>query len=108
MDLRAYYRKVRETEATLPSPHVVVVSLATPDGGKPGVPTEVSTSIGARMLVEGSAREATTEESAAFRERNEREMKASEDAAVASKLQVVVIPATPASRTPSPRPGKTE
>jgi hypothetical protein len=108
MDLRAYYKKVRETEATLPSPHAVVVSLATPDGGKAGVTTEGSTPIAARMLVEGSAREASPQESETFRERNEREKKASEDAAVASQLQVVVIPASSASRTRSSGPGKTK
>ncbi len=102
MDLRAYYKKVREQEATLPTPQAVVISVATPDGGRPGVATEVSTPIAARMLVEGSARVATDEEASEFRARNEREKRAAEDAAAASKLQVVVIPAKSAKTTLTP------
>ena len=70
MDLRGYYSKVRECEAALPSPQVVVVSLATPDGGKPGVLTEVPTPIAARMIVEGSARQATEAETVGFHEQH--------------------------------------
>ena len=101
MDLRAFYKKVRETEAALPSPQVVVVSLATADGGKPGVVTEVPTPIGARMLVEGSARVASEAEAASFREQHATARRAAEDAAQAGKLQVVVVPAnTSATKTP--------
>jgi hypothetical protein len=94
MDLRAFYSKVRETEASLPSPQVVVVSLATPDGGKPGVLTEVPTPIAARMIVEGSARRATDADAASFHEQHETARQAAEHAAQVSKLQVVVVPAS--------------
>jgi hypothetical protein len=106
MDLRAYYRKLHETEATMPSPEVVVVSLATPDGGKPGIVTEVPTPIAARMVVEGSAREATEAEASAFHEQHAIARKAAIDAEAASRLQVVVVPANAAMTKPSVRTGK--
>lgn len=104
MDLRAYYRKVRETEAAMTAPYVVVASLATPDGGKPGVVTEVPTPIGARMVVEGAARQATDEEVRAYREHQTAAKQAADDVATASRVQVVVVPAAPAK--PSTRSGK--
>jgi hypothetical protein len=100
MDLRAYYRKVRETEAAMPSPHVVVVSMTTPDGGKAGVVTEVPSPIAARMVVEGSARLATEAETASFYGQHAAARQAAEDAAAASRLQVVVVPAS-AVKTPA-------
>ncbi len=39
MDLRSYYKRVREAEATLTGEHVVMVSLETSEGGKAGVRT---------------------------------------------------------------------
>jgi len=100
MDLRAYYQKVRETEAGMASPHVVVVSLATPDGGKPGVATEVPTPIAARMVVEGAARQATEAEVCAFRERRVAAKQAADDAAAANRVQVVIVPASGPSKPP--------
>jgi hypothetical protein len=97
MDLRAYYSKLREIEAAMPTPQVVLVSLATPDGGKPGVVTEVPTPIAARMVVEGSARQATEAEASAFHEQHASARQAAEDAAVAQRLQVVVVPASSSS-----------
>jgi len=94
MDLRAFYQKVRETETAMPSPQVVLVSLATPDGGKTGVVTEVPTLIAARMVVEGAARLATDVEIQTFREHETTVRQALEDAAAASKVQVVVVPAS--------------
>ena len=38
MDLRSYYKKVRETEAALKGDHFVLVSLETPEGGKRETP----------------------------------------------------------------------
>jgi hypothetical protein len=105
MDLRAYYQKVREKEAGMTSPYVVMVSLATPDGGKTGVVTEAPTPIAARMLVEGTARQATDAEIQSFREKQRTAKQAADDAATASKVQVVVVPAT-APAKPTVRSGK--
>ena len=56
MDLKNYFRKVREAEASILSPHVVVVSLPTRDGGVGGRLTEMSRELAAKLLVEGRAR----------------------------------------------------
>jgi hypothetical protein len=72
MDLRVYYRKLRKIEAELPEPYVVVVSRETPDGGKPGVSTEVARSLAAKLIVEDQATLATAEEAALFRADGER------------------------------------
>ena len=93
MDMRVYYRKIREMEEQLNEDPVVVISLETPDGGKAGVPTEVSRRNGARLIVEGCARLASVEESASFRD-SQREAKAAADEMdAARKLQFTVVPA---------------
>ncbi len=67
MDLRVFYQKMRKLESQIPDAHVVVVSLETADGGKPGRLTEVSRECAARLMVEGRASLASPEESADFR-----------------------------------------
>jgi hypothetical protein len=62
MDLRVYYRKIREAEQAIAADFTIVVSLETSDGGRGGITTEVPRSIAARMFVEGKARPATEEE----------------------------------------------
>jgi hypothetical protein len=47
--------KIRDTEATIPTPFTVVISLPTDDGGKKGVLVEVPRHLAAKMVVEGSA-----------------------------------------------------
>lgn len=92
MDVRAYYNKVREIEAGLNGEHVVVISLATPEGGKAGVRTEAQRLTAARLIVEGRARIATDGESAEFHE-SHRAAKAQHDReAAAQRLQVIVVP----------------
>lgn len=93
MDLRAYYRKVRDAEATLSGEHVVVVSLETPEGGKPGVKTEVSRAIAAQLIAEGRACAATEEQTRAFHQANREALEAHEQDQAAKRIQVMVIPA---------------
>lgn len=93
MDLRAYYRKVREVEATIPSEHVVLVSLATPEGGKPGIRTEAPRAIAARLIAEGRARLASEEEQAEFRTANREAKEKYEQEEAARRMHVVVVPA---------------
>ena len=66
MDLRVFYQKIRMCEQEIKEPHVVVVSLETGDGGKPGVKTEVARAAAAKMIVEGKARIADKDEAAEF------------------------------------------
>jgi hypothetical protein len=105
MDLRAYYQKLHDTETKMPSPQTVMVSLATPDGGKAGVVTEAPTPIAARMVVEGRARQATAAEIQEFRSQETAARQHAEQAAAANKLQVVVLPAGTQTVLPSPTTG---
>lgn len=66
MDLQVYYQDIREVEAAIPTEFAVIVSLATKDGGREGVKTEVSRQIAARSVVEGRARLASEEEAREF------------------------------------------
>ena len=95
MDLRAYYRKVREVESALPAPFVVVMSQETSDGGKPGVMSEVARLAAARQIAEGRARLATEEEAAGFHKNNQEVKRAADDVAALNRMQVVVVPARP-------------
>ncbi len=98
MDLRAYYRKVREAEAGLDGEHVVVVSLSTPEGGKAGVRTETPRLVAAKLIALGSARAATEEETAAFeKEKSEAKVRWEQEEA-ARRMQVVVIPSNELKR----------
>lgn len=67
MDLKGYYRKLREKAAELPDGDQVVVSEATADGGVAGVVSVVPKEVACRLLVEGRARLASTEEAEAYR-----------------------------------------
>ena len=99
MELKTYYRKLREIESTVPDPYVVVVSKETPDGGRAGVLTETPRRIAARMIMDGSARLSTEEEAAAFRaEAAEAQRKAAREAA-AHRVQVVVVSETEARKS---------
>ena len=92
MDLRAYYGKIRETEAMLKGESFVIVSLATSEGGKAGVKTEVPRALAAKLLAEGRARLASDEEGIAFYEAHREAREAFEVDQAARRMQVVVMP----------------
>jgi hypothetical protein len=91
MDLKVFYQKLRQVEASLEEPHVVVISRETPDGGRAGVANEVSRSVAARMVVAGRARLATAEETSAFREQTAAARQAAEQQAAAGRVQITVL-----------------
>ena len=93
MDLRAYYRKLREAEAQLEGEEFVMVSLATPEGGKEGVRTEVTRGVAARLLAEGRARLASAEEAGEYREAVREEKARIDEEIAARQVQVMVMPA---------------
>jgi len=86
MDLRQFYKKIRDVEATIPEQFPFVVSLETPDGGKPGVITEAPRYQAARMIVEGSVRLASEEEKQVFLEQCAAAQKAAEEVEAARRL----------------------
>jgi hypothetical protein len=92
MDLRSYYRKVREADSTLTGSEVVLVSLATAEGGKEGVFTEAPRGVAAKLIAEMRARVATEAEAAAFREGLREALEQYEQDEAARRVQVVVVP----------------
>lgn len=98
MDLKAYYKKVREAEAALTGEHLVMVSLATSEGGKPGVKTEAPRAVCARLIAEGCARVATDEEAKAFHEAHLAAREKHEQDEAARRVQVVIIPSSEAKK----------
>jgi hypothetical protein len=86
-----FYQKMRQVEASLEEPHVVVISLETSDGGRAGVPAEVSKAVAARLIVEGKARLATAEEKTAFRDQAAEAKQAAEQLAAAGRMQITVL-----------------
>ena len=91
MDLKVYYRKLREIEKGLAGEHVVVKSLATPDGGVEGRLTEVGRSLAAKLIADGLAVLAEEAESALFHERAADEKKQEEQKRAAGKIQFAVL-----------------
>ena len=91
MDLRVYFNKLKQMESLIEAAYVLVISHETPDGGRPGVATEVVREVAAKLIVEGKARLAAPEETAAF---NESKAKAKEDidrSALADRVQLTVV-----------------
>lgn len=91
MDLKTFYRKIREVEAAIPGDCVVLRSHATPDGGREGVLVEAPRSVAARLIVEGRAELATAEQAAAFREGLRTAQAEEESRRAAARIQVNVI-----------------
>lgn len=87
MDLKAYFKKIRDAEKGLKGEYQLVVSLATPDGGKAGVITEVATAVASRLIVEAKARKASDEESKRFLEEQAAKRKALAKQVVATVVQ---------------------
>jgi hypothetical protein len=91
MDVKTYYQKIRDTEATIPTPYVVTISKATDDGGKAGVPVQVTRQVAAKMIVEGSAVLATAAQTTAFQQQQAAAQKAAQTAAAAAKVSVTMV-----------------
>jgi hypothetical protein len=103
MDLRSYYKKIRDAEATMPGVDCVLVSLETNEGGREGVRTEAPRNIAARLIAETRARLATDEEAAEFREglRQARDQYERDEAA--RRVQIVMMPAKDAGKATKDR-----
>jgi len=91
MDLKSYYHHIRERAAELPGDFVVVVSLATADGGKAGILTEVTRQQAAKLIVERRAKPATEEEANEFLQEKKERHRAAEEQAAASRLHLTVV-----------------
>lgn len=90
MDLRAYYRKIRDLESTLDD-YVIVKSLPTESGGKGGVLSETIRSTAARMAVDGLAEIASADEAEDYRRSRAAARKAEQERRQSSQIQFNVI-----------------
>lgn len=91
MDLKQYFRKIREIEASLIGEDVLVVSLETSDGGKAGTVTEVPKYTAAKLILESRAALASEEQIEKFRRVQTEERVALEKAAMAKRIQVAIL-----------------
>jgi hypothetical protein len=91
MELRMFYQKLRNIEQSISEPHVVVVSLETPDGGKAGVKTEVERGAAAKLIVEGRARLASADETKEHYEAVQAATKAREAEVLTRRLSVNIV-----------------
>lgn len=98
MDLRQFFKKIREVEASLAEHFPLVSSLETGDGGKPGVLSEVPRCQAARMILEGKARLASEEEKQVYIEQTAASRKYIDELESAKRLHVALL------GTPDPRP----
>jgi hypothetical protein len=105
MDLRIYYQQLRQLEATVPSDPALVCSLATPDGGKAGVISEVSRGVAAQLLLQGRARLASAEEGAAHRASAQEKLERYERESAVKRIQVTVVPETDSRKNVETRKG---
>jgi hypothetical protein len=91
MDVRQFYKKVREVQGGIEEPFIFVTSLETPDGGRAGSVAEVSRDLAARLIVEGKAARSLQTEIDIHRRTQQEVRKASERAELAKTIQVAVI-----------------
>jgi hypothetical protein len=91
MDVKQYFRRLREIEESLVDKYPVVISLETPDGGKAGIIAETSRNVAAKMIVEGRAVLANAEQKTAYYEHHEAIKRAAEKAELAKRVQVAII-----------------
>jgi hypothetical protein len=90
MDLKKYYRKLRDIEGQILDPYVVVKSLPTPDGGVAGRLTEVAKEVAAKMLADGLAEVAPSDAVEAFR-REVEEQRRREELRRPANIQFTVL-----------------
>ena len=91
MDVRQFYKKVREVQSGIGEPFVYVTSLETSDGGRPGLVVEVSRELAARLLVESRVTRSSQAEVDVYRRTQQSARKAAERAELAKTIQVAVI-----------------
>ncbi len=91
MDLKQYFKKIKDIEATLESPYPLIVSLETTDGGKAGTIVEVSRLEAAKAIAENRAVLASEEQKTAYVERELARKRAIEKAEMARRLQIAIV-----------------
>ncbi len=91
MDLRNYFKKIKDTESSIAEPYLLIVSLETPDGGKPGAVVEVTRQEAAKALVEGRAVRANEDQKEGYYKQEAARKKSAEKAELSRRLQIAII-----------------
>jgi hypothetical protein len=91
VDLRQYFKKLRDTENGLADRYPLVVSLETSDGGTAGTVSEVTREQAAKLIVENCARLANEAEKKIYFDKQASEKKAADRAEMARRVQVTII-----------------
>lgn len=91
MDLRHYFRKLREVEGSIVEEYPLVVSRETSDGGRAGRVSEVTRVLAAQLIVEGKALLADADERALHLLSQEEAKSAMERAELARRVQVAIV-----------------
>ncbi len=91
MDIRRYYRELRELESTIEAEDVFVTSLDTPDGGKAGQVTETTRRPACKLILEGRARLSNPAEIEAYGKQQDERRAAVEKERLASRLQIRLV-----------------
>lgn len=91
MDIKQYFRKMREIEGSITEPYPVIVSLETSDGGKAGAVCEVPRTVAARMILERRANLASIEQKELFFQQQEAAKNAAEKTELARRVQVAIL-----------------
>jgi len=91
MDLKQYFKKIKDAEASIESPYPLIVSLETSDGGKAGALVEVSRREAAKAIVENRAVLATEEQRLAYFEREAVRKKLAEKTELSRRLQIAIV-----------------
>ena len=91
MDLRQFFKKIREVEAGIVEQFPLVASVETGDGGKSGVLSEVPRYQAARMIVEGKARLASGEEKQVYIEQEAASRKHFDELEAAKRAHFALI-----------------
>jgi hypothetical protein len=107
MDLKQYFKKIKDTELSIDEPYLLIVSLETPDGGKPGAVVEVSRQEAAKAMVEGRAVRASEEQKEVYYKQEAERKKSAEKAELSRRLQIAII-SDSELRTSATTQGKTE
>jgi hypothetical protein len=108
MDLRQFFKKIRDVEDGIVDQFPLVASLETGDGGKSGVVSEVPRCQAARMIVEGKARLASEEEKQVYIEQAAASRKHFDELEAAKRAHMVFIasPEPPPQQAPVRTPKK--
>jgi len=92
MDLRAFFQKIRTIAATIPGKDTVVASLETSDGGRANQLVEVARDVAAKLIAQGKARLATSDEATQLKAAAIAALEAAADAGEKELVQLNVLP----------------